>query len=87
MKFCSLSDIGFVIQLNVHFLLIINMEVKKRVVNGTVKVNTCIENFNFSVSKKNTRLVQKYTSQLEELLDTLLDMSHWQGCCIYTPTC
>ena len=61
------------IQLNVHLSLIIKMEVKKKVVKGTTKVNTCIEHLNFSVSKKNTRLVQKYTSQLQELLDTLLD--------------
>ena len=47
--------------------------VQKRVVIETKKVNTCIENLNSSLGKRNTRLVHKYTSQLQELLDTLLD--------------
>ena len=47
--------------------------IKKRVVIETKKVSTCIDNLNASLGKRNSRLVHKYTSQLQELLDTALD--------------
>jgi hypothetical protein len=47
--------------------------VMKKVVLWTKKVNTCIDNVNSSLTKRNNRLVQKYTVQLQDELDCLLD--------------
>ena len=40
---------------------------------GPKKIKTCINNLNSALSKRNFRLVHKYKSELQELLDILVD--------------